>query len=126
MVSEKSNVHVQKNSNGVNENVNENLYENGGAENAKKGQQYSIKKNFGEFEFDWKARVVRVRAIGQDVNAPPLLSASYSFDQLSGNKVMPGNIADRETSMKKGKYLMDGNVVEGEFICMNHRPAASL
>eukprot|EP01083_Nonionella_stella_P167770 564705_1 len=105
MVSEKSNVHVQKNSNGVNENVNENLYENGGAENAKKGQQYSIEKNFGEFEFDWKARVVRVRAIGQDVNAPPLLSASYSFDQLSGNKVMPGNIADRETSMKKKENI---------------------
>ena len=96
-------------------------YEHGGAENARKGKQYSLELNFGEFEFDWKARKVRIRAFGKDLTIPPLLSAIYTFDQLSGEQTIPGEVVDVGLSKKYGKHVMDGNLVDGEFICINHQ-----
>lgn len=96
-------------------------YEHGGAENAREGKQYSLELNFGEFEFDWMVRTVRVRIFGKDSTAPPLLSATYTFDQLSREQTTPGNVVDMELSKDHGKYVMDGNLVDGEFICINHQ-----
>ena len=103
------------------------LYTHGGTENAKKGTQYSLQLNFGEMEFDWKKRMVKVRTIGKDLNASPLLSATFGFDQLSGNEPMNGNkVINIERSMKYGKFAMDGNVVDdGLFVCINHRGTTS-
>ena len=41
------------------------LFENGGAEGAKLGKQFSLEKNFGEIEIDWQNRNVWIRAFGQ-------------------------------------------------------------
>lgn len=65
------------------------LHETGGGENSKQGLQFSLEKNFGELEFDWDKSVVTMRALGEDRNGPPLLMASYTFDQLSGRSPMP-------------------------------------
>jgi len=102
-----------------------NLFGNGGAENAKTGQQYSLELNFGEIEFDWKAKTVMIRAIGKDTGAPPLLSASFSFSQLEGIETIPGRTADIATTKKRGIHLMDGNF-DGDNFCMNHKLAPNL
>ena len=101
------------------------LFERGGAENAKTGQQYSIERNFGEIEFDWEAKAITMRAIGENASAPPLLSASFSFDQLEGTETMPGRNADIATTKKRGIYLMDGDF-DGTYFCMNHQSAPYL
>ena len=67
------------------------LYENGGAEGAKQGKQFSLLKNFGELEFDWDQKTVTARVIGEDAVETPLLSAKWSLDQLSGRAHMPGS-----------------------------------
>ncbi len=101
------------------------LFENGGAENARTGKQYSLQLNFGELEFNWNAKIVKMRIIGKDNNAPPLLSASFSFDQLSGREKTSGKRLDKKLPTKYGRNVMDGDLVKGEFICTNHRPNPS-
>ncbi len=120
MVSEKKKGHDQ------NENQNASyLFENGGAENARTGKQFSLDLNFGEIEFDWEAKKVILRAIGEDKFAPPLLSASFSLDQLEGKEAMPGGTADVATTKKRGMHLMDGDF-DGAYFCMNHKAAPHL
>lgn len=98
------------------------LFENGGAEGAATGKQYAMDLNFGEIEFDFDNRIASIRALGKDINAPPLLSATYSFDQLSGTRHMPGAIANITSYGDLGGVLMDGNIIpEGLNTCMNHR-----
>jgi len=103
-------------------NKNVGLYEHGGAESAKQGKQYALQLNFGEFEFDWEAKVATMRVIGKESGMPPMLSASFSFDQLSGREPIPGkNQFDVTLSQYNGKRVLDGNVAIGEFICINHQ-----
>ena len=66
-------------------------FESGGAEGAKTGKQYSLELNFGELEFDWDEETLKVRVIGVEGADEPLLSAQWSFNQLSGIKGMPGS-----------------------------------
>ena len=95
---------------------------NGGADKAKIGQQYSLEKNFGLLEIDWKQRMLKISAVGSDVNAPPLLGASFSFDQLSGSQKIPGSMNVTEFEMHENlKLFMDGNLTNGEYTCYNHR-----
>lgn len=99
-----------------------NLYANGGAEHSKQGLQYSLELNFGEFEFDWDRQIVSARVFGQHMHNPPLISAKWTFDQLSGLKSLPGRTTSIDMVNRLGKYYVDGNVIdEGEFMCMNHR-----
>ena len=98
------------------------LYENGGAEGAKRGKQYSLQKNFGEIEIFWENRTVAIRAFGEDIRSPPLLSASFSFDELSGDKIMPGSIENIKSYQYSAKFMLDGSIIDGsETICVNHR-----
>lgn len=84
---------------------------NGGLEGAKQGLQYSLDRNFGELEFDWKDRTVTVRSLGEDPSAPPLIAARISMDQLSG----------RSSSTGMDHHSND----EDDWICVDYRGPAS-
>lgn len=103
------------------------LYENGGAEGAKHGKQYSLEKNFGEIEIFWENNTIAVRALGEDESAPPLLSASFSLDELSGTQIMPGSIDNIQSYQYSGRFMLDGSIVDdSQTICVNHRGPASI
>lgn len=68
-----------------------NVFENGGAEGAKEGKQFALDLNFAELEFDWEEEIVMARIFGKEAKTPPLMSASWSFDQLSGRAALPQN-----------------------------------
>ena len=88
------------------------LYENGGAEGATEGKQYSIELNFGELEFNWEEKTVNMRVLGVNATSPPLISAKWSLDQLSGRAPMPGShIQPKEISysMKNTRKLNTKN-----------------
>jgi hypothetical protein len=103
------------------------LYENGGAEGAKVGKQYSLEKNFGEIEIFWGNKTVAIRAFGEGTNRPPLLSASFSLDQLSGKQIMPGAIDNIKLYENSGRFMLDGNIIgDSTTICMNHRGPPSI
>ena len=98
------------------------LFENGGAEGSKIGKQFSLELNFGEFDFDWEQEIVFIRALGKDLNAPPLLSASYSFEELNGDVDIPGRTTTVALSEEYGHHQIDGRVFgNGKYLCMNHR-----
>jgi len=106
--------------------VDQTMFENGGAEGGKQGKQYSLEKNFGEVEIFWKNKTIVIRAIGEDANAPPLLSASFSMDQLSGLEPTPGAINDIKSFQNRGGFMIDGNIIQGsESVCVNHRGTTS-
>lgn len=90
------------------------LYENGGAEGAKQGKQFSLLKNFGELEFDWDKKTVTARVIGEDAVETPLLSAKWSLDQLSGRAHMPGSTLAIEN------FLSSSNL-EHSWTCVSYR-----
>lgn len=94
------------------------LYPNGGQHSAKQGLQYSLEKNFGELEFDWEKRIVTMQSIGEQPGAPPLLSASWTLDQLSGNDSIPGSLLTRENFLEEAKAR---RVRGGQWVCINHR-----
>lgn len=103
------------------------LYENGGAEGAKVGKQYSLEKNFGEIEIFWGNRTVAIRAFGEGVNQSPLLSASFSLDELSGKQTMPGAIDNIQSYQDSGGFMLDGSIIDdSKTICMNHRGPPSI
>jgi hypothetical protein len=83
----RSNIHYRNKDEVYNQ---DSLFESGGAENARQGLQYSLDLNFGELEFDWERKILTVRTLGKDLHGPPLISAKYSFDQLSGIIDIPG------------------------------------
>ena len=100
------------------------LYPNGGQDGAKVGLQYSLEKNFGELEFDWSQRTVTMRSIGETPSAPPLLSASWSLDQLNGVDPIPGSLLnDQEYLIAAGSYKKRPATaaVYSEWMCLNHR-----
>ena len=73
-------------------------------------------------EFDWDNKRLIIRAIGKDPNAPPLLSASYSFEQLNGDVDIPGRTTTLELAERYGPHQMDGVIIgDGNYLCMNHR-----
>jgi hypothetical protein len=94
--------------------------ENGGGEGAATGMQFSLEKNFGELEFDWEERVVRMRAMGENPSAPPLLMAQYSMDQLAGRApvsfhgLSPDDFAVESSTVRHSFY-------ETDWVCLNHR-----
>lgn len=110
--------------NSNNARTNSGLFENGGKDGAKKGKQYSLELNFGEIEFDWDNGHVIVRAVG--IDRSPLLSASYTINQLSGLQKMPGAIENIASHVKRGAWLRDGRLVDGKYTCLNHRGSAHI
>jgi len=92
--------------------------ENGGAEGATTGLQYSLEKNFGELEFDWDKQMVSMRVLGEDVDSPPLLSAKWSMDQLSGRASTPGSSLGLEDFQRQRELT---KLVDNEWTCANHR-----
>mmetsp|Transcript_22030 Transcript_22030/g.32545 ORF Transcript_22030/g.32545 Transcript_22030/m.32545 type:complete len:528 (+) Transcript_22030:106-1689(+) len=93
---------------------NSNLHENGGAERSKSGKQYSLELNFGELDFDWEKRVVQARAFGMRGTDRPLLSASWSFDQLSGQEDMPRGGVTMDHILNASPQITD------KWVCINH------
>ena len=98
----------------------EGMHETGGGEGSITGLQYSLQQNFGELEFDWNARTVALRSIGKNQDAPPLLMAKLSMDQLSGRAALhsphltPQDFRD-ETSGFHHRLL------DSDWVCINHR-----
>jgi hypothetical protein len=102
------------------------LYESGGGEGSKQGKQFALGLNVGEFEFNWEEHTLTVRILGAELNAPPLLSGKWTFDQLSGIQELPGSLANVQLTEKYGGFQMDRFVEPGQYLCMNHRPPASM
>jgi hypothetical protein len=108
-------------------------FENGGGDNATvQGLQFSLEQNFGEIEFDWDTRNVKLRAMGTNPDAPPLLMAQINFDQLLGSSPMSNQFLSmddyqtelndnrgRYTSTENSSYIDDQN--DATWICLNHR-----
>ena len=94
---------------------------NGGIENAKRGIQYSLERNFGELEFDWEGRTVTIRVMGEDPNAPPLLASRISLDQLSGRtQVHTDLVAARDFELEVHKR-QELRASKAEWTCVGHR-----
>jgi hypothetical protein len=109
-------------------------YENGGGERANQGLQYSLEQNFGEIEFDWDQQLVQLRSMGTIPQAPPLLMAQVSFDQLSGQVPMSSQVLslkDFETEWVENPrryslYNSSGPLSQvhhdpAAWVCLNHR-----
>lgn len=60
------------------------LHSPGSNEGGKLGLQFALERNFAEVELDWTEQAITVRVLGQQIEAPPLLSQSWSLEQLSG------------------------------------------
>mmetsp|Transcript_39909 Transcript_39909/g.93682 ORF Transcript_39909/g.93682 Transcript_39909/m.93682 type:complete len:239 (+) Transcript_39909:1125-1841(+) len=98
------------------------LFENGGAEGAKKGKQYALADNFGELEFHWDSDLVSLRVFGKDYDKPPLMSARWSLEQLSGiTKIPGGNLKNRLLAQN---VLRDTSSRVG-WTCLPHRGASN-
>ena len=82
--------------------------------------QYALDLNFGEIEFDWDRKKVSVRVIGVEGGEKPLLGASWSFNQLSGNRSMPGSNID-STDVTK---VLSKQALDDEWICVNYQGIA--
>lgn len=93
------------------------LFESGGAEGAKTGTQFSLQKNFGELEFDWEERTVIMRALGEEKDATPLLSAKWSMDQLSGRSPIPGSSLQPDDFKSQRE---ENSLLQTEWVCLNH------
>lgn len=94
--------------------------EDGGGEGSSSGVQFSLQQNFGELEFDWEERTVRLRAMNENSDEPPLLMAKLSMDQLSGRSAMSSyhltaEDFEYETASER-HYLYDS-----DWVCINHR-----
>ena len=95
-------------------------WESGGGEQARGGLQYSLQKNFGELEFDWGARTVTLRTLGNTPHAAPLLSAKLSMDQLSGRRLVPDGLAT-SFDFEAVDRMHDQKLPDREWICVNYR-----
>jgi len=93
-----------------------------GEPGAKAGKQYALDLNFGEMEFDWQSRAVQMRIWGKEAEAPPLLSAQWTFDQLSGIKPMSGGpqLVPKEFLEASYRHTYQHHS-EDEWVCMNYR-----
>ena len=103
-------------------------FENGGGEGAKIGKQFSLDLNFGEMEFDFEARTMTSRVMGVKGGGDrPLLSAQWTFDQLSGREVMLGGRVGPEDAAQEMRRQQSLSAVHGggvgDWVCVNHRGA---
>jgi hypothetical protein len=103
------------------------LYENGGLDGSKTGMQYHLQKNFGELEVNWEEGTVSMRIMGEDENATPLLASSWSLDQLSGRKDLPGRAMARSDFVHANGIKSQGHTQHqtNGWTCANHRGTAS-
>ena len=99
------------------------LHESGGAEGATTGKQYSLEKNFGELEFNWNDRTVSMRALGENRDSPPLLSARWSMDQLSGRGLIPGSSLELDDFHRQQEL---DSLLDKEWVCANHRGVVTI
>jgi hypothetical protein len=95
----------------------------GGLEGSKRGLQYSLERNFGELEFDWKERSVTIRSLGEDPLAPPLIAARVSMDQLSGKEGM----SDLLKNPMNGRDQSHGasSQHDDDWVCLEYRGPVS-
>ena len=97
------------------------LFENGGAEGAKTGKQFSLELNFGELEFDWPKEVVTMRVFGVSGTEQPMLSAKWSFTQLNGESIMPGSTVDQDDIEKVAPQLS----ADDRWVCVDYHGVVS-
>ena len=95
-------------------------------EGGKSGMQFSLARNFAEFDFDWTEQFVTVRILGKEVHGPPLLSSRWSFDSLSGGaKHFSPLIVDDKLFVDSYNNLHHQGSFDstqgGQWICMNYR-----
>jgi hypothetical protein len=84
----------------------------------KPGLQFSLQKNFGEVEFDWENRLVRLRALGDDGSV--LLSSQLTLEQLSGTEVLKGGLLD-ELDFQHERDSLTNTLPQSQWVCINHR-----
>jgi len=97
-------------------------FESGGADGSKAGKQFSLELNFGELEFDWDDQILHIRVWGVEHNAPPLISAKWSFDQLSGH-TDASSLYINATKVRKSS--VNGDFTR-QWYCEDHRGHVNL
>lgn len=97
------------------------LFENGGAEGAQTGKQFSLELNFGELDFDWQNEVVAMRIFGARGTEQPMLSAKWSFAQLNGDSVTPGSNIGQDDIAKVTSQLSP----DDQWICVDYHGVVS-
>jgi|UPI000581A6D6 hypothetical protein len=99
-------------------------------EGAKAGIQYNLDLNFGEFEFDWEAKEVKIRIHGNNVNATaPYLSTRWDFDTLSGKTPAPptGLVRDRDFDDLRRDLQHHGvEITDRDYVCVAYRGPQTL
>ena len=97
------------------------LFENGGAEGAKMGKQFSLELNFGELEFDWQNEAVAMRVFGVSGTKQPMLSAKWTFSQLNGDAIMPGSNIGQDDIAKVTSQLS----ADDQWACVDYHGLVS-
>jgi len=88
--------------------------EHGGAEGSKQGKQFTLDLNFAELEFDWDRKELIGRVFGVNLSDPPLLSARWSFDQLSGRSAFLPNSFDLSIDEWEKHFAL---LKDGQWMC---------
>ena len=92
-------------------------------EGAKVGVQYTLERNFGEFEFDWDRRQLILRVLGHDPSKPPFLSTTYDFDTLSGRTAANATELIKPSDYNKifDDLSSHGIAANNDWVCVNNR-----
>jgi alkaline phosphatase D len=94
---------------------------------AKSGYQYTLDRNFAEFEFDWDSRRIMIRVHGENTNDKPLLSTSWNFDLLNGTIALENQILHNADYMYRYHILSaKGIITDDDWICLNYQGELSL
>jgi hypothetical protein len=92
---------------------------------AKRGVQYVLERNFGEFDFDWDKRELVVRIFGKD--GTPLVSTAWDLDLLSGKVPAPETGKVKQSDYEQiYEHLSMHGAEPNDWFCVNHRGHTSL
>ena len=113
------------------------MEEEEGRGGGKVGKQFELGLNFAEFEFDFGDNhldgygdlrrtkgAVTVRIFGKEADVSPKLEMRWTFDQLSGNDVMPGMTASKNDflSVNKERNINSNRTPsKEEWVCVPYR-----
>lgn len=97
-----------------------------GGSGGKQRYQYTLQRNFGEFEFDWVRRQVAIRVFGEAKGSGPILNTRWDFDALSGRQELQNPMVRTEDYdllyRRIAPHLAPaGGGGEDDWICVNYR-----
>jgi hypothetical protein len=83
---------------------------------AKRRYQYTLKRNFGEFEFDWEKQRLIIRIFGEKKGVP-LLSTAWDFELLS-NSTNETTVPMSHYAAEYQELVYHGVAAENDWICV--------